>query len=201
MNFSYALVVASVLIVIAGAGAYIRDTLSGKTKPNRVSWAMWALAPLIGTAAALASHADAWATARIFFAGFLPLLIFAASFINPKSYWKLTGFDLLCGLCAVLALLVWGVADSPRMAILFAALADGFAGVPTLVKAWRSPETETGSTYFASLLSTVLIIPSIPIWNIENSAFQVYLLVENSVLLLVIYRVHIMRVLTRSRRA
>lgn len=83
------LVVLSALINVAGAYAYIRDTISGKTKPNRVSWSMWALAPLIGTGAAWASNADVWATFRIFLAGFIPLLVFLASFTNQQSYWRL----------------------------------------------------------------------------------------------------------------
>ena len=188
LSFAHWLVVVSVFVSVGGSAAYIRDTLAGKTKPNRVSWSMWALAPLIGTAAALSAHADGWATIRIFLAGFLPLIVFMASFINPQSYWKLTLFDFLCGACSVLALVVWGVADSPRMAILLAAIGDGFASLPTIRKAWSYPETETGLVYIASFVGVLLIIPSIPVWNIENSAFQVYLLIANTFLLFAVYR-------------
>lgn len=187
MSFPHWLVLISALVSIAGCYAYVRDTIEGKSKPNRVSWSMWALAPLIGTAAALAADADIWATTRIFLAGFLPLLVFFASFFNRQSYWKLTTFDLLCGLCSVLALVVWVAVDSPRLAILFAATGDGFASLPTIRKAWKFPETETGLTYIASFVSVVLIIPSIPQWDIENSAFQVYLLTANTLLLFAVY--------------
>lgn len=182
------LVILSALISFGGAYAYIRDTLSGKSRPNRVSWSMWALAPLIGTAAALASDADFWATVRIFLAGFLPLLVFLASFANPQSYWKLTSFDVICGFLSLVALFVWGAVDSPRITILLAAFADGFAAFPTLIKAWKYPETETGITYVAFLVSVVLVIPSIPVWTIENLAFQIYLLTGNALMLFCIYR-------------
>ena len=188
MSFIHWLVVLCALISVAGSSAYIRDTLKGKSKPNRVTWSMWALSPLIGTAAALYDHADIWATVRVFLAGFLPLLVFIASFINPRSYWKLTLFDLLCGLSSLAALFVWAMVDSPELAILFAVLGDGLASIPTIRKAWRHPETETGLAYFASLISVLLIIPSIPRWDIENSAFQIYLLVANSFLLFAVYR-------------
>lgn len=188
LSFAHWLVVLSACISIVGASAYIRDTLSGKSKPNRVSWSMWALAPLIGTAAAISANADIWATIRIFLAGFLPLLVFIASFVNPKSYWKLSLFDLLCGVCSLAALIVWLVIQSPTLAILLAALGDGFATLPTIRKAWTNPETETGVTYIASFISVLLVIPSIPKWNIENSAFQIYLLVANAALLFVVYR-------------
>lgn len=100
-------------------------------------------------------------------------------------------FDLLCGVCSLLALLIWSVADSPQLAIVLAVIGDGFALMPTLRKAWKYPETETGLTYLAGLISVVLIIPSIPRWNIENSAFQIYLLVANTILLFAIYRKHL----------
>ncbi|RIL12150.1 MAG: hypothetical protein DCC75_00960 [Proteobacteria bacterium] len=188
LSWQHWLVVLSAVISAAGAYAYIRDTLAGKTKPNRVSWSMWALAPLVGTAAAIGSDADIWATVRTFLAGFLPLLVFAASFVNPKSYWNLTTFDLLCGALSLLALVVWLGVDSPRLAILLAASGDGLACIPTVIKAWRYPETETGSTYIASFVSVVMVIPSIPAWNIENSAFQIYLLIANTLLLIAVYR-------------
>lgn len=188
LAFPHWLVIISAIMSVLGSYAYIKDTLSGKTKPNRVSWSMWAIAPLIGTGAAITSGADFWATSRVFLAGLLPLIVFLASFANRQSYWKVTLFDLACGALSAAALIVWGVIDSPRSAILFAAIGDGFACLPTLIKAWRWPDTETGITYILSFVSVVIIIPSIPIWNIENSAFQVYMLVANALLLIAVYR-------------
>ncbi|MBI3508031.1 MAG: hypothetical protein HY069_00090 [Chlamydiia bacterium] len=188
MSFPHLLVLMSALISIFGSYVYIRDTLKGKTKPNRVSWSMWAFAPLLGTGAALAAGADPWTTVRIFLAGFLPLIVFLTSFINKKSYWKLTHFDLLCCVSSAAAILVWVFLKSPRMAILFAAIGDGFAALPTFLKAWKYPETETGATYFAGLIAVLLVIPSIPNWDIENSAFQIYLLIINVIMVFAIYR-------------
>lgn len=88
----------------------------------------------------------------------------------------------------MLALIVWGAIDSPRLAILFAAVGDGFAALPTILKAWKYPETETGLTYIASFISVLLIIPSISVWNIENSAFQIYLLIADTFLVFAAYR-------------
>jgi len=188
MILSHWLVILSAVISLSGSAAYIFDTLKGKTKPNRVSWFLWSAAPMIGTGAALYAGADIWATSRIFLAGFIPMMVFASSFINPHSYWKLTKFDLMCGFCSVLALIVWFFANSPILAILLAATGDGFAALPTLFKSWKYPETETGLTFLAGFISTLIILPSIPVWNIENSAFQIYLLVVNALLVSFIFR-------------
>lgn len=188
MTFAHWLVVLSAFIIILGAFAYIRDTLKGKTKPNRVTWAMWALASLTGVGAALSAGAYLWAAVRIFLGGFLPLLVFLASFVNSKSYWKLTAFDFLCGVSSVLALIVWIAIDSPKAAVLFAVAGDTFATLPTVKKAWTNPETETGFAYIAGFVSVILIIPSIPNWNIENAAFQIYFITANALLLFLVYR-------------
>lgn len=188
LPFIHWLVVLSVLISTAGASAYIRDTLAGQTKPNRVSWSMWALSPLISTAAALTAGADRWATLRIFMAGLLPLLIFLASFVNKRSYWKMSVFDLTCGAFSLLAVILWVAIASPQLAILCAIIGDIFASFPTLIKTWKYPDTETGAMFFASLLSVVLVLPSIPVWNIANAAFQIHLLLMSSLLLFAAYR-------------
>jgi hypothetical protein len=187
-SFAHWLVIISVCISVFGGVVYVRDTIRGSTKPNRVSWSMWALAPLIGAGAALNAHADAWATSRILLAGLIPLIVFIASFVNRRSYWKLTFFDFLCGVCSLMAIISWFSAHSPTIAVLLSALGDGFASLPTIHKAWLHPETETGTTFLAGLIATVLVLPSIPIWNIQNSAFQIYLMVVNVVLLFAIYR-------------
>jgi len=188
MIFEHILVIVSVFVSLSGSAAYVFDTLKGKTRPNRVSWFLWAAAPLIGTGAAISSGADAWATARIFLAGFVPLIVIIVSFVNKQSYWKLTKFDFACGVCSVLALIVWFSADSPVLAILLAAIGDGLASLPTLIKSWKYPETETGWTFVAGFIATLLVLPSIPVWNIQNSAFQIYLLVVNALLVYFIFR-------------
>ena len=193
MNFVHWLVILSVVISVSGSFAYIKDTLKGKSKPNRVSWFLWALAPFVATGAAIYSGADLWATVRIFTSGFLLLIVFIASFFNKQSYWKLNIFDLICGFFSVLALIVWAVTNSPITAILLVVIGDGFASLPTILKAWKYPETETGITFVMSLVATIIILPSIPIWNIQNSAFQVYLLLVNVVIIFSIYRKRIFK--------
>jgi hypothetical protein len=188
MSFIHWLVVSTAIISVCGSLAYILDTAKGKTKPNRVSWLMWSVAPIIGTFAAISAGGDIWATARVFLAGFLPLIVLTVSFINPQSYWKLTKFDFLCGACSVIAVLIWLIAGNPVIAILFAAIGDGFASLPTIFKAWKYPETETGLTFIAGLIATIIILPSIPKWDIQNSAFQIYLLIVNTLLVSAIYR-------------
>jgi hypothetical protein len=188
ISLAHWLVVLSAILSLTGSIAYIRDMFRGKSKPNLVTWGLWAFAPLIATGAALSASADIWATVRIFISGFGPLLIFLFAFIVPQSYWKLSKFDYACGALSLVALVVWLGARSPLLAILLAAIADLLATLPTIIKAWKYPETETVYTYFIGLFTASIVIPAIPVWNIENSAFQIYLLIANTSLFIIVSR-------------
>ena len=147
LSLAHWLVILSAVLSLSGSFAYIRDMFRGKSKPNLVTWGLWAFAPLIATGAALSASADIWATVRIFMSGFGPLLIFLFAFIVPQSYWKLSKFDFVCGGLSLIALFAWLGANSPVLAILLAATADLLATLPTIIKAWKYPETAEAS-YF-----------------------------------------------------
>jgi hypothetical protein len=188
ISFAHWLVLISAAISLTGVFAYIRDMIRGKSKPNLVTWGLWAFAPLIATGAALSIGADRWSTVRIFMSGFGPLLVFISAFLVKQGYWKLSKFDYACGLLSVIALVAWVGAHSPVLAILLAAIADLFACLPTLIKAWKYPETETFYTYFVGFFTASIVLPAIPVWNIENAAFQLYLLAANTALCLAVLR-------------
>ena len=188
MTFPHCLVIISTLLLLWGGYAYFRDTLAGRTKPNRVSWFLWALAPLVSFSAAFSVDADIWASVRVLVGGVVPAVIFLGSFVNRKSYWKLTWFDWFCGGLSLTALLFWQLASSPLIAVLLATAANTFASIPTFIKAWNFPETETRLTFITSFLSAVLIIPAIPVWNVANSAFQIGLMLTTGALLVAVYR-------------
>jgi len=188
MTFPHSLVIISTLLLLWGGYAYFRDTLAGRTKPNRVSWFLWALAPLVSFSAAFSVDADIWASVRVLVGGVVPGVVFLGSFVNRKSYWKLTWFDWFCGGLSLTALLFWQLASSPLIAVLLATAANTFASIPTFIKAWNFPETETRLTFITSFLSAVLIIPAIPVWNVANSAFQIGLMLTTGALLVAVYR-------------
>ena len=188
MTFPQSLVIVSALLLLWGGYAYLRDTLAGRTKPNRVTWFLWALAPLVSFGAAFSADADNWASVRVLVGGVVPAVIFLGSFVNKNSYWRLTWFDWLCGGLSLTALLFWQFVNSPLIAVLLATAANAFASIPTFIKAWNFPETETRLIFITSFLSAILIIPAIPVWTIANSAFQIGLMVTTGALLLAIYR-------------
>lgn len=191
------LVFVAALIQLAGIIGYAYNTLKGHTKPNRITWMLWAAAPLIGTAAAV-SDGVSWAVLPVFMAGFGPLLVLCVSFLNKEAYWKLTWFDYICGLLAVLALVLWAITKEPLMAIALAIAADGLAALPTIVKSWYFPETESAIGYSATIIAVSLGLSAIETWRLSEYLFPFYLIVINIIILLAIYRKQISKFLTKN---
>ena len=175
------------ILVLIGSAEYIINTIKGKTKPNRMTWLIWSIAPIIGTIAAV-SNGVTWAILPTFMAGFGPLLVFVVSLFNKKSYWKLGGGDYLCGALAILALVLWAVTKDPNIAILFSILADLFAAIPTLIKAWRYPETESGLIFIFDILGQTSALFVMKRWDFSESAFAIYLLTISTCIATGIYR-------------
>lgn len=181
------LVLFGAVIGLLGASFYIKDTLAGKTKPNRVTWLLWSIAPLIGTAAALADGVR-WAVLPVFIAGFAPFLVFLASFANSKAYWKLSPFDYWCGFFSLFALILWWLSKEPAIAILLAIISDGLAALPTIIKSWHHPHTESSIVFSTGLINSFTSFTVITAWTFSEYAFPAYLVGMNALLLFAIYR-------------
>lgn len=95
MNYpAVILILASLVQFFVGSLAYVRDILKGKSKPNRMTFLIWAAGPFIGVPAAIVAGATWWALLPVFMAGLGPCVIFLVSFRNPAGYWKLPPFSV-----------------------------------------------------------------------------------------------------------
>lgn len=164
-----------IVITILGSIPYFLDTIKGKVKPNRVTWLIWSIAPLIAFSAQIEEGVDLHQSLLTFTIGALPLVIFIASFINKESYWKLGKLDFFCGALSILGLILWVATGTGLIAIFLAIFADGLAAFPTVVKSYKFPETENWVLYFTGAVSALITLLTIKIWNFETFAFPLYI--------------------------
>ncbi|HAX90703.1 MAG TPA: hypothetical protein DCY07_00640 [Rhodospirillaceae bacterium] len=168
------LVIIGLIVNLTGSLAYVRDTLLGRSQPNRVTFFLWALAPFIATVAAL-SQGVTWAALAIFSSGICPFLIFLASLNNRHAKWELGKFDWICGALSVAALVLWGITKNANIAIVFAILSDGAASLPTLKKCWTHPQSETIWAYLTGLFSASMGLVVANNTTFQEIAFPIYL--------------------------
>ena len=169
------------LITVTGSPSYARDTLRGRTQPNRVTWMLWTVAPLIAFAAEVVQGVGLQSLMTLA-VGVGPLLVVIASFLDARAYYRLTRFDAVCAALSVAALVAWGVTGTGDVAILFSILADFFGLVPTLRKAYREPQSESASAFLGSWSGAVITLLTISVWSFANVGFPLYILAADTTL-------------------
>jgi hypothetical protein len=178
-------VIVGTLIGASGSVAYLLSTLKGKIRPNRVSFLLWSIAPIIAFFAQITQGVGLEAL-MTFSTGFLPLTVFIASFINRQAKWRLTGFDLTCGILSFLGLMLWMITKVGNIAILFSILADGLAAIPTIVKAYKFPDTEIAWPWLATVVGIILTLLTLSAFTFANCGFILYILVVNTVIFVLV---------------
>jgi len=164
-----------------GGISYLIDTIKGKVQPNKVSWLLWSIAPLIAFFAQIKQGVgiEVWST---FIVGFIPLVVFLASFVNKKAKWEIGKLDIVCGTLSILGLMLWLITKVGNVAIFFSILADGLAAIPTIVKSYKDPDSENHLPYSLGIPNSVFALFVITDWNFQNWGFVVYLLLVNTII-------------------
>lgn len=168
------------LRLLSGAN-YLLATWRGRVRPNALTWFFWGIAPLIAFIAQIQEGVGltAWMSLGLAVG---PLVICCVAIARRDARWKVTRFDMACGVFAILGLMLWQLTDDPLVAIWFAIAADIAGGIPTVKKTYRYPETEKPLPYFLTIISMVITMMTIQTWNVASAAFPIYILLINMLL-------------------
>lgn len=182
------LAILGAIIASLGGFFYLYETIAGKTQPNKVTWLLWGIFPMITFAAQRVDGVTgvSWAT---FVAGFVPILILIASLMNKKAYWKSRPLDYACLVTGVIGISLWAITNNANIAILFATFADLCAAIPTVIKCHKHPESESWIAYTISTLGFGFSLLTIHNWDVANYAFLVYLTLMNGLLAVLSFHV------------
>jgi hypothetical protein len=121
-----------------------------------------------------------------FVIGFMPLVVFIASFHNSAAVWKIRRLDYLCGAMSLAGTAAWLVTRNGVVGIIAAIAADFLAGIPTMVKSWSNPETETVTSYVGAVLNSGILLLTIHHWTTEVAAFPLFIFATASVQVVVV---------------
>ena len=158
---------------------YIRDIFKKTTKPDVVSWVGWALLTGIAAAAQLSAGASYSVVVPIFATlGNIAVIIVGIKF----GYTKFSRLDMFCFGLGLGSVFLWMITADPILAIYLLIVADFIVTIPTIVKTYYKPGTETASAYllfsFAALLGLLASSNAEP----QNVAYPLYIVVENLVI-------------------
>lgn len=175
---------------------YTRTIIYGETRPNLISWSIWALAPLIAVFLQIKAGAGL-SFLSSFMSGFGPLLVVIVALVYKRGFWEITKLDIVCGVLALLSLVIYILTNKLGISIVFAILSDGLAAIPTIRKSWKYPESESFITYMAGIISNTLALLVIKNWIFSIYSFSVYLIMMNIIIIFSIYHKKILKLIKK----
>jgi len=170
--------IVAVLIRLFGGTQYCWGVLKGKARPNPITWFLWGLTPLITFFASVQYGLRPQSLVLLALA-VSPLVVSVLAIALHRSREHFTPFTLSCGVFALAGIILWRITALPELAIIFSIIADIFATLPTLHKAYRNPASEYAWPYFMSIVSMAITLLTVQTWIFAVVAFPLYMLLVN----------------------
>ena len=165
---------------------YIRDVMSGSTRPHRGSWTIWCVLSVIVLASQRADGGR-WSLLVVVvqLVGGVTILLLAAE----RGVGGTSRIDLGLGAIAAAGLVGWYLAGDPTVATLCVVLADCIAVIMMLPKTYAHPYSETRSAFVLSALSGVFAMAAVGSLDFGLLLYPAYFAIADTVVIaLITYR-------------
>ena len=185
-NFELIIGLIAGALIIASQFVFIIKIWKGKVTPSLFSWLGWAV--LIGQSffAQYAESGWEWALVGIGISALGCLLISLTALIKRNfSLRKVDWIYLLLGIACVFIQLIF---KSAFITTVFAMIADFILGIPTFIKTYENPKSESKAPWLLSLTSWTLTMTIAYDRGIEIWIFPLYLLLFCAIMLMLIFR-------------
>lgn len=180
----------SSIFVIIGAFPYLIDIHREKVHPHVLSWFGWAFITALG-ASAMAADGATWASAILWANTVLCILIAGYSILRRVGVWSTGIYDYIFFGLGIAGLILWQVLDLPIIALICAIVADLSFGLPTIIKTYKDPSSETPFVWATATISGLLSLFAIQSFAFHEVAYPLYLFIfDTTVLLLVLKIIH-----------
>jgi hypothetical protein len=172
-------------IFFAAFVPYFIDILRGRTKPQRATWIIWTILGVL----ILLSYKSVGAqnTIWVAIAGAL-----CPAVILVLSIWRGVGgsskLDIAGLVGAAIGITAWWLTTSPFVGLVMFMLTDQVASVPTMVKLWHEPESESLPAWLLWLLSSIFQLFALEGWDLQVSIYPLSYLVGQIVIVALILR-------------
>lgn len=162
--------IAAGIFSLAAYAPYIVAILRGKTKPNRASWVIWVLTSGGIFFSSLASGASdtLWMPGCYMVCSSVIVLL---SLKYGEDGW--TSFDLRCLIAATIGLVLWGIFDTPLIAIIIGTSVDVVGALPTIRKSYHKPESEDELAWALFFLGSVANVLAIKEWSFVIALYPI----------------------------
>lgn len=167
------------LVQISSVIPYVRGMVNGAVRPNIVSWSVWTLLQVIAMAAQFSAGAS-WSVVLLIAMTFNTSLVLILAF-SGYGYKKYGIVDWICLALALCAIALWQVTKEPVLAIALAASADFIAAIPTIIKTYKEPHSESASSWLIIIVAAALSLIASTKFDAANMIYPIYVIIGSSI--------------------
>ena len=171
-----ALTILSSVLTLAAAPPYILDTVRGKTRPERATWAILTTLSVIALASQLAAGAN-WSVVFTVCDALVGLAVFALSIRHGVAGW--TRQDQLAALIAGLGVALALLAKSPLYSLAGVIIADASGMALTVRKGFTDPGSETSIAWALAGSGALLAALTVNSLSVSQLAYPIYVGLAN----------------------
>ncbi|MFA4998580.1 MAG: hypothetical protein WC514_00965 [Candidatus Paceibacterota bacterium] len=162
---------------------YIKDIFLKKTKPERISWLIWAI---LGSIAFFSQFAKG-ASYSLVMTGVQAIGDFSIFILAIK--YGIGGFmkrDIVALIGAGIGLFLWYITKEAAIALFIVIFIDAIGVILTVIKSYEKPETETVSSWVLVSISGFLACVAVGSFNLVLLVFPFYILLAGLAVLIAI---------------
>lgn len=160
---------------------YIKDVLAKKTKPERASWIIWAVL----TSIAFFSQLAKGASNSLWLPGFETIGVTIVFFLSLQyGIGGMTKRDMFILIAAAIGIILWYFTKEPAIALYIIIFVDGTGTIPTIIKSYQEPGSETFITWIMVAIAGILAMLSVGVWNIILLSYPFYIFAANAAIAL-----------------
>ena len=178
----------SALAILIGGIPYIKDIYYKKVRPHVLSWLGWAFITGLG-ASAMYAEGSTWLALIVAANTVTCLSIALFSIVRNVAIFQTFKWDWVFFGLGILGLILWLTLDMPILALVCAILADFCFGVPTIVKTYKEPGSETPFAWIMATISGFLSLFAIQVFAFYEIAYPLYLFLFDGLVLLLVLKV------------
>ena len=182
MQFTFGLI--ALLLNFIGYIPYIRDIIGNKVKPHRITWGIWLI---LTSVAAINQVLNQGGYSSLFFISttFLVATVFVLSFKHGMG--GATRIDRICLILSILLLIYWVTIRDTRLSTVFAVIIDGIGALPTAIKTYHHPDTETYIQWVLAGIAGLITMIAIPRFDWVLIIYPFYVFVMNAAIVVIKY--------------
>ena len=175
---------AALILNLVGYIPYIRDIFRKIVKPHPYTWAIWTILTII---AAFNQVKNGGGYSSLFFISTAVLvgIVFILSFRFGMG--GASKIDRLCLVLAAILLIYWLTSKDTHLSTVIAVIIDGIGAVPTLIKVYHHPKSETYIQWILAGIGGLLTVFAVPRLEWILLIYPLYVFIMNAAIVSVKY--------------